>query len=204
MRKIVLSVAVVCCFGVFSAVAQTGNSTSQNDQQSTYRQSTTTSSEQNSTSAQPSTTAQSGAMNNGDQSGALTKSESATTPNTPDTSQGQQTLEGCLMKDQTGYFVQPMNGPRTQVSGSPDLQSHVGQQVRLQGLRNSAGTAYNSRQTTRQTWNSNQNGQAVSGQSTTTTNNNSMGNNAGNGNSLFLVTQVHTVSTTCPVNPNSQ
>lgn len=43
-------------------------------------------------------------------------------------------MKGCVVKDPDGdFFLVPQHGKRMQLAPSPDLGSHVGQQVKLSG-----------------------------------------------------------------------
>jgi len=185
MRKLILTLAVVCSFGIAGAVAQ--SSTAQSDQQPT--QSTTTT--QTSTTNQNSTST-TGAMNSG-QSSTLSNSQSASTPPNMAANQGSDIVEGCLIREQANYFIQPISGgARTQVSGT-DLDSHVGQNVRLHGSGSSQSTA-------------GQNGSLNSQNTSSGMNSNpqGVGSTSGNppmNNGTFMVTKVDTISATC--SPNS-
>src|SRR3954454_22595419 len=44
-------------------------------------------------------------------------------------SSGKKTLEGCIVREQTDYFIQPKDGDRERLTGS-DVSSHVGHQVK--------------------------------------------------------------------------
>ena len=52
----------------------------------------------------------------------------------------QSSLEGCIVRQQTDYFLQPDSGQPVKLNSSEDLSQHVGHRVRVQGT-SSAGTA---------------------------------------------------------------
>ncbi|HVZ16176.1 MAG TPA: hypothetical protein VG897_03610 [Terriglobales bacterium] len=130
---------------------------------------------------------------------------------------GQQTLEGCIVQENTDYFLQPATGDRERLTGSQDLASQVGKHVRLQGSEESsmasAATANSGSTATNQTPNSQpgssetQNnpagsiaGNAGSSNATGSAGNGSASSSA-NGNWTgkdFMVTKVETVSESCP------
>ncbi|HUN89767.1 MAG TPA: hypothetical protein VMU28_13290 [Terriglobales bacterium] len=115
-------------------------------------------------------------------------------------SSGQQSLDGCVVKENTDYFIQPVSGERRHLTGSQDLSSSVGKHVRVQGTdqtstASNAGTSSNS----------------TSGSASNEAQNNAAGSIAGNSGSSnasgasgsagapdFLVTKVETVSESCP------
>jgi hypothetical protein len=129
MGKSLLTLLVVCLFGVFTAMAQDNSSAaSQNAQQGSYSQSTTTNTQ--------STTTTQGMANAGQSSSTAPSSTQSAMSNgaTQTSNAGEQTVEGCLMHQQTSYFVQPENGgARVQLSPSRSLDSYVGQHVRISG-----------------------------------------------------------------------
>jgi hypothetical protein len=131
MGKTSLTLAVVCLFGVFTAMAQDNSSAaSQNAQQGSYSQSTTTT-----TSSQSTSTDNSGQTSNTPTS----STQSAMSNGATQTSNGEQTVEGCLIHEQTSYYIQPESGgTRVQLSPSRSLDSYVGQHVRVSGHNGSA------------------------------------------------------------------
>lgn len=119
--------------------------------------------------------------------------------------QSQKTLEGCVVKENTDYFIQPANGERRHLTGSQDFASAVGKHVRVKGEdENVAASNANS---------SNQ-ANANSGSGSSETQNNAAGSIAGNAGSSnasgtgtsnsmdhdFFVTKIETVSESCPAN----
>ncbi len=129
---------------------------------------------------------------------------------------GQQTLEGCIVQENTDYFLQPATGDRERLTGSQDLASRVGKHVRVQGTEQSSTASAatpDAGSTTNQTPNSQpgssetQNnpagsiaGNAGSSNATGSAGNGSASSSA-NGNWTgkdFMVTKVETVSESCP------
>jgi len=41
-----------------------------------------------------------------------------------ETSAGEQTIEGCIRRGSTTYYIQPISGSPKKLSGSPDVASH--------------------------------------------------------------------------------
>ena len=134
MRKSLLTLFVVCAFGLFTAMAQDSSSASSQSgsQQPTYSQSTTTTNTQSSSTTN----------NSSDQSSMSTvpQNQGAMSNGATQTSNGgEQTVEGCLMHEQTSYYIQPENGgTRVQLSPSRSLDSYIGQHVRVTGHNGSA------------------------------------------------------------------
>jgi hypothetical protein len=90
----------------------------------------------------------------------------------------QETIEGCIVKRETAFYIQPTSGaPATQLNaGGQNLSSHVGQQVRISGTReNNTNTS-----------------QTASGSQTST----GMSNSSAAGD--LLVSRVDVVAATCP------
>ncbi|MBV8208106.1 MAG: hypothetical protein JO041_15080 [Acidobacteria bacterium] len=111
----------------------------------------------------------------------------------------QQTLEGCVTKKETDYFITPDNGSAIRLRGSQDLASAEGHRARITGhygnetASATAGTSQSSPGSTGGSSNSQalpQSGSANAG--------------AGSGTATasvgqdFLVTEVQATSTTCP------
>jgi hypothetical protein len=96
-------------------------------------------------------------------------------------------LEGCIIRQETDYFVQPVNGARVHLKGGDqDLSKYVGQDVRISGRwnpydQNNENSAQASTQPS---------GAPITGPVAT-------GEKSGQ---LFVVTRVEKVSDTCPVN----
>ena len=58
---------------------------------------------------------------------------------------GQNSIEGCIVKRETAFYIQPKSGPATQLdAGSQDLNSHVGQDVRVTGSQQSSSSSQTS------------------------------------------------------------
>jgi len=90
----------------------------------------------------------------------------------------EQMMEGCIIREQSDYFLEPINGQEVHLSG-PDVAQHVNHHVRVHGneqpsqASNSTGTAG-----------------SMAGSSSS----------AGNSAPEFLVTRVDMVSESCPAN----
>ena len=91
----------------------------------------------------------------------------------------QQTLEGCIIKDQRTYYLEPLNGPEVRLHGS-NVSQHVNHHVQVKGTEQSASTS------------SSGTSGAVAGQSSSSAN--------ANAPTDFLVTEVDMVSDSCPAN----
>lgn len=90
-----------------------------------------------------------------------------------DSSQGN-SIEGCIVKRETAFYIQPKSGPATRLNaGSQDLSSHVGQDVRVTGSTEDKSSASSS--------------QGSAGSSTSTS-----------AEGDFLVSRVDVVAATCP------
>ncbi len=100
-----------------------------------------------------------------------------------------QSMEGCIVQEETDYYLQPENGQRIKLNGSPDVKGNVGHHVRVHGnLENgsSSGTAANS-----------------AGSQTSEASPHSGASQAGNGQQM-LVTRVDSIAETCPYTPHGQ
>jgi hypothetical protein len=67
---------------------------------------------------------------------AQTSSQSST-----GTSAGEQTIDDCIVRVASTYYIQPANGSPTKLSGSSDLASHTGEHVVVHGSQQSSGAA---------------------------------------------------------------
>jgi hypothetical protein len=137
-------------------------------------------------------------------------SASSSDMSSPAAANGQQTIDGCIVKENTDYFIQPLLGDRRHLAGSQDLSSNVGKHVRVQGTDEST-TASAAASTNDRT--------ATSGSASSETQNNAAGSIAGNAGSSnasgtgpaassmdkdFLVTKVEKVSESCPADIQSK
>jgi hypothetical protein len=119
MKKGLLTLFVVCVVGVFTAMAQqTGSATDQ--------------------STMPAPTQNTGAMNSPSQSGSSTmppQNQSAMSNGATQSGNGTDLVaEGCLVKEQSSYYIQPeTGGARTQLTPSRSLDSYVGQHIQVKG-----------------------------------------------------------------------
>jgi hypothetical protein len=127
----------------------------------------------------------------------------------------QKTLEGCIVKENTDYFLQPLTGQREKLNSREDLSSKVGQNVRVQGNEQNE-TASNSGSNG---WGSGEH--TTTGSASAETRNNTAGSIAGNAGSpnatgtpsssannsngkVFEVTKVQTISKSCPAKTQNQ
>ena len=94
------------------------------------------------------------------------------------TSAGEQTIDGCIVKKSTTYYIQPSSGSPTKLSASSDVASHVGHHVVVHGSQQSSSAA--------NAGNTNPSS-AASGQSS--------GSSA---DQTFNVTRVDMIATNCP------
>jgi hypothetical protein len=54
----------------------------------------------------------------------------------------QQTIEGCLLRKETAFYIQPRDGEATRVNaGGQDLATHMGQHVQLTGTMKSGDSS---------------------------------------------------------------
>ena len=191
MRKYILIVPIIlalCLFTAFAAAqSSTSNDNNNNSSGSSIQNGGTTSS-------------QSGAS--GMQNDQSTAGSIGSTSDQASNSASAKTLEGCIVKENTDYFIQPASGDRERLSSSQDLSSQVGHHVRVEGSEQSNTAASNNRTST-------------SGSASSETQNNANGSIAGNAGSSnatgtgpaannswngkdFLVTKVDTISESCP------
>jgi len=90
-------------------------------------------------------------------------------------------LEGCVIRQQTDYFLQLDTGQPVKLNSSEDLSQHVGHRVRVQGTSTSTSGSSASNPTN-----------STGGEASSEANNQSQ---------EIMVTQVETISETCP-SPN--
>lgn len=112
---------------------------------------------------------------------AQANSPSQSSPNSAQSSQSStsqssdnQSMEGCLVREEHAIYLMPATGDKVQVSssGNQDLNSHMGEEVRLSGSGNQGNS---------------QSASSTSGSST-----------SGGNEPQFVVTRVDAVSHTCP------
>jgi hypothetical protein len=94
------------------------------------------------------------------------------------TSAGEQTIDGCIIKKATTYYIQPSGGSPQKLSESPDVASNEGHHVVVHGSQQS-GSAANAGNTNPSS--------AAGGQA-----------GGSSGEQTFNVTRVETVATNCP------
>lgn len=126
----------------------------------------------------------------------------------PASSASEKTLDGCIVKEQTDYFIQPASGDREKLTGT-DVSSHVGHHVTLHGTETASAASSNSSDRS-----------STSGTGSAETQNNAAGSMAGNSGSSnatgtasnssnpsgkdFNVTKVDMVSESCPADIQSK
>jgi hypothetical protein len=102
-------------------------------------------------------------------------------------------MEGCLVKEQTDYFIQPVSGERMRLrADNQDLSGYVGQDVRIHGRHWNPNAQNNE--------NSSQASSQPSGAPVTGAVATNKGNEAGE---QIEVSKVDVVSATCPANGTS-
>jgi len=186
MRKLVLVLATIFALCLFTAlaVAQTpGGTTGVN----------ANSSQNSSNSSSPA-----------DSSAAVSGSQ--TDPNSVNAASGEKTVDGCVVKEQSDYFIQPKDGDRERLAGTQDFSSHVGHEVKVHGTEQAAAAASTGAV-------SGSDRTSTSGSAKTESQNNAAGSMAGNAGSSnasgtsgfasnnersFTVTKVEMVSASCP------
>lgn len=112
-----------------------------------------------------------------------TSSSQASSSSTASNSGQQASVEGCIVRQQTDYFLQPENGSPIKLNSTEDLSKHVGHHVRVEGSENSMGSS-----------SSNTSGGSSSASNPASTSSSS------NANQEIQVTRVQMISETCPAN----
>jgi hypothetical protein len=197
MRKLVLTFVTVFAFGLFAAAQTPGGTTGSNSQNNN---STTVNS--NNSAAPVTGAATDPATVNGDQQRATQKDadKDASKDMSADNS-AETTIDGCVVKEQNDYFIQPATGERERLVGGDDLSSQVGKEVKAHGSEQTATASATDRTST-------------SGSASTESQNNAAGSIAGNAGSSnasgtaagastwsgkdFMVTRIEKVSDSCP------
>jgi len=106
--------------------------------------------------------------------------QSAQGANQTGTSAGEQTIDGCIVKKSTTFYIQPSSGAPQKLSESPDVASNEGHHVVVHGSQQS-GSAANAGNTNPSS--------AAGGQSS-----------GSSGEQTFNVTRVDSISSNCPAN----
>ena len=204
MRKLVFVLMMIVAVSLFTAfaVAQTPGGTTGTNQTS------------QGTSATPDSTSNSSAPVTGAQ----------TDPNTVnahgnDMSAGEKTLDGCVVKEQSDYFIQQKDGDRERLAGTQDFSAHVGHEVMVHGSEQASMASNSSAASKDMSAPASSDRTSTSGSASTETQNNAAGSIAGNAGSSnatgtgattstsassswsgkdFMVTKVDMVSTSCP------
>ena len=206
MRKqLALGLAAAFLLFALAAVAQTSGSYGQNTP-SQDSQSTTTTTTQSDTTQQD----QSGSMSGSSQPGSWGTQTSSSN------AASSSSLEGCVVRQQTDFFLIPQSGNPVHLtdSGSANLGSHVGHHVRVQGSQSMAGlTSPGTSDTTggaTGTASGTTGGSSTSDTTGSTIGANS-GSNSGGSNDMhsaatqdMQVSRVDMISESCPANWNSR
>jgi hypothetical protein len=114
----------------------------------------------------------------------------------------QSSLEGCIVKHETDYFLQPDNGQAVKLNSSQELSQHVGHHVRVEGNvnnglnSNATGTEANS--------SSASNGSYGSNSASTGKVENGNSSPSGTQYQTFDVTRVDMISESCPSGMQNQ
>src|SRR5579884_2433516 len=111
MRKLTLVLMMIFALSVFTvfAVAQTPGGTTGNSAQGGTDN---TNANSNNSSAPVTGATTDPAMVNGDQSRNAAHSSNSNSSTSSDASSGEKTLDGCVVKEQSDYFIQPASGER--------------------------------------------------------------------------------------------
>lgn len=187
---------------------------SQSNSSSTAAQPSAPSSDQagqsssSSVSSQPSSSSSTGVQ--ADQSNSSVNSSTSSTASSD--MSAKKTMEGCLVKENADYFIQPVSGDREKLNSTEDLSSKVNKQVRVEGTEQSSMASNASSSSPGASSSTSANSNAGTGSAETQ--NNSAGSIAGNAGSSnasgtgasasssnakeFQVTKIETVSESCP------
>ena len=168
MRKqFLLLTAVFMALAVASYAQSTSSSSSQSSNLDTSLQSGSSASSQASSSSQGFS----------DQGSAANQGSASARSNE---------LRGCIIRQETDYFIQPVNGSRVRLNGeSEDLSQYVGKNVDVHGRWN----PYN---------NNNENNHQSTTQPSGAPITGAVATGKGETDQLFLVTRVDKIADTCP------
>jgi hypothetical protein len=193
MRKYTpLMMAATLLFAVsMFAQSSSQNPATQNSGAAAQSNSSSTSS---SGANQSSSGAQSAMPSSTSSSPSTSQNPSSSQNSASDSASGQDELmEGCLVKEQTDYFIQPVSGERMRLrADNQDLSGYVGQDVRVHGRHWNPNAQNNE--------NSSQASSQPSGAPVTGAVATNKGNEAGE---QIEVSKVDVVSATCPANGTS-
>jgi hypothetical protein len=217
MRRYFLSLATIFAFCLFTAfaMAQTPGGTTGVNQNPKSNSNGSTATPNPADSSKPVTGSPTDpySVNSGPNGRAA---NTGATAGNDSNSGGEKTLDGCIVREQTDYFIQPESGDRERLTGSQDLSSQVGKHVKVHGTENSNSAANNSS-------GSSADRTSTSGSAKSETQNNAAGSMAGNSGSSnasgtgassnsgsnwsgkeLAVTRVDSVSESCPANIQSK
>jgi hypothetical protein len=176
-----LPLIVAVALGARAQSDTTPSPSSTNQATSPSSSSSTQSNTQNSTSSQ----ANPATSNSMSQSGTSTTNQSS--------------LEGCVIKRETDYFLQPETGQPVRLNSSRDLSQHVGHQVRVEGNVNNGATSNEAAANSSYGSNS-----AASGTASTGKVENGNTSPSGTQYQTIDVTRVDMISKTCPSGMQNQ
>lgn len=162
-----LPLILATALGAMAQSDTTPSPSSTNQATSPSSSSSTQSNSQNSTTTQA----------NPATSSAMAQSGTSTT--------SQPSLEGCVIRQQTEYFLQPDSGQPVRLRSKEDLSQHVGHRVRVQGSIENGGNGSSPSQSS--STSSNSAGQGGNGAS-----------NAGTQYQEITVSKVDMISESCP------
>jgi len=89
-------------------------------------------------SQSPTSAQQPSSMPNSDQTSASQASSQTGASNTANNEKGNKTIEGCIVRESTEYYLQPKHGKMEKLSSTEDLSAHVGHQVKVHGTESKA------------------------------------------------------------------
>lgn len=127
--------------------------------------------------------------------GTNSTNSSQSSMNSSNGSQSNQELEGCVTRRETDYYITPESGGAPiRLRGSQDLSTAENHHARVSGHYENNQNDNNENNSSASTMNNNNNSTAANSGS-----NMSSSNNANNGND-FMVTEVKSVTESCPAN----
>lgn len=122
---------------------------------------------------------------------------------TPTSSGSEKTIDGCIVKEQTDYFIQPASGDREKLSGS-DVSAHVGHHVTLHGTDAANSTSSNSSAGTGSAETQNNAAGSMAGNAGSSNATGTASNSSNASSKEFNVTKVDMVSESCPADIQSK
>jgi hypothetical protein len=119
----------------------------------------------------------------------------------------QSSLEGCVIKHETDYFLQPENGQPVKLNSSQDLSQHVGHHVRVEGnVQNGLNSNANGTESNSSVNNGSSSNGSYGSNSTASTGKVENGSSSPSGTQYqtFDVTRVDMISESCPSGMQNQ